>query len=131
MSNISVWAVMAVASGILLLALAGCAGGQTPESITPAEVSPEQLWRSTEAYEGKVVRTSGVLRVFSAGTPDEHYAVEAEGQYRVGVKGVAADVLQALVNKPVQVEGVFRFREDFGIFIEVARFEPTASSGER
>lgn len=93
----------------------------TRDDVAPTgvvEATTRQLWESPEAFEGRTVRTNGVLKVFSEGASDEHYVVEQEGQYRVGVRGPPADELRPLVGREVAVEGVLRFSGDFGVFIE-------------
>lgn len=85
----------------------------------PRAIPVATLWASPEGYEGEMVRTSGVLRVFGPGTPQEHFAVEDEGQFRVGLRGVAADEMSPLVGQRVTVVGTFGFAEDFGVYIEV------------
>jgi hypothetical protein len=101
------------------LLLAACAH-QRRGAIVPIR----QLREKTDVYEGESVRTTGILRIFSSGTPDEHYAVEQDGQYRVGIHGDVAVRLRPFVNRAVEVEGELRFAEDFGIYIQVARLAP-------
>ncbi len=80
-----------------------------------------QLWLSPEAYLGKRVATNGIVRIFLAGTANEHFAVEQAGQHRVGLQGVERARLLSLLDAEVAVEGVLRFEEGSGIYIQVER----------
>lgn len=86
---------------------------------SPRDVPVANLWRSPEKYEGEAVRTSGLLRVFYAGSPQEHFVVEDDEQYRVGLRGAAADEMSPLAGQRVTVVGEFGFADDFGVYIEV------------
>jgi hypothetical protein len=115
---------MAVAVG----GLAGCFGsgdggnGDGVESVTVF-----QLWRSAEALDGRPVRTEGTVRVFLAGTPDEHYALEDADQHRVGIANVPRHRLAALVGTEVVVEGTARFTPERGVAVEVTTLTVTGA----
>jgi hypothetical protein len=89
-------------------------------------VTPRQLVESTDHFQGRLVRTQGVLRVFAAGTPDEHYAIEDAEENRIAVRNVPARRLTPLLGSEVEVVGVFRFVDGFGRAIEVEELVPTA-----
>lgn len=112
-------AVLAVIVGAALRYMAAPADDGQAVAVTV-----RQLWRSAEAYEGERVKTDGVVRVFSPGSPDEHYALEQAGQYRVGLRGAPDRELARLVGATVAVEGVLRFEEGFGFAIQVERLAP-------
>ena len=86
---------------------------------SPRDVPVANLWGSPEKYEGEVVRTSGLLRVFYADSPQEHFVVEDDEQYRVGLRGAAADEMSSLADRRVTVVGKFGFADDFGVYIDV------------
>lgn len=93
---------------------------------TTEPVSIRELWLRPEAHDGDRVAIEGTLRVFLAGTPRQHYAVEDPGRHRVGVRGVEQVRLDALVDLPVSVEGVLRVSAERGILIDVASITETA-----
>jgi len=86
----------------------------------PRDVPIAALWNSPEGYEGQMVRTSGTLRVFYVDSPEEHFVVEDDEQYRVGLRGAAPDEMSLLAGQRVTVVGKLGFAEDFGVYIEVA-----------
>ena len=93
---------------------------------TDVVVTPtvRQLWLSPETYLGKRVATSGTVRIFLAGFTNEHFAVEQAGQHRVGLQGIERARLMSLLDAEVAVEGVLRFEEGSGIYIQVERLAP-------
>lgn len=94
---------------------------------SPRQVAIASLWGSPENYEGQMVRTSGTLRVFYPDTPDEHFVLEDDEQYRVGLRGLPAEEMSPLVGRRVTVVGKLGFAEDFGVYIEV---ESLSSEGQ-
>lgn len=114
-----------VVAGFLLILVAGLAlaawgWGQSEEQVTIRE-----LWLRPEAHDGKRVAVQGTLRVFLAGTPQQHYAVEDARRHRVGVRGVAQTRLDQLIGRPVSVEGMLHITPDRGILIDVASIGET------
>lgn len=105
-------------TGGLLLVLAlltACVNGQD----RPIAVSLDELARKEASYDGKLVRTQGVVRSFER---PRHYWIEDAGLQRVGL--VPGDVVAPLVDREVHVVGRFRFDERTGRVIEVERIEP-------
>lgn len=105
-------------TGGLLLVLAlltACVNGQD----RPIAVSLDELARQEASYDGKLVRTQGVVRSFER---PRHYWIEDAGLQRVGL--VPGDVVAPLVDREVHVVGRFRFDERTGRVIEVERIEP-------
>ncbi|MBI2913738.1 MAG: hypothetical protein HYY03_07450 [Chloroflexi bacterium] len=118
LARILMYTTMLAALGVTIFLAVRVATQDDASPTGVVEATTRQLWESPEAFEGRTVRTDGILRVFSEGTADEHYVVEQEGQYRVGVRGPSVEELRPLVGREVAVEGVLRFAEDFGVFIE-------------
>lgn len=119
LARVLIYATMLAALGVATFFAVRVATQNDAGSSGVVETTTRQLWESPEAFEGRTVRTNGVLKVFSEGTADEHYVVEQEDQYRVGVRGPSAEELRPLVWREVAVEGILHFAEDFGVFIEV------------
>lgn len=118
-----------VKSIVMALAIAGAVLGvyvlierpyEDQGAEAPRDVPIAALWSSPEGYGGEMVRTSGTLRVFYPDSPEEHFVVEDDEQYRVGLRGAAADELSSLADRRVTVVGQFGFAEDFGVYIEGA-----------
>lgn len=87
----------------------------------PAEEVPiKSLWHSRREYLGQRVSVDGTLKLFLKGEPKEHYAVESDDVYRVGVSGVERSKLDALLDAKVRAVGVFRFSEKRGGYLENA-----------
>jgi hypothetical protein len=108
------------------LATFGQDGGGTPVAATV-----RQLAAVPSSYEGERVSTEGVVRVFAAGSADEHFVVEQDAQARVGLRDVPVATLTPLVGTVVAVQGELRFEEGFGIAIKVEQISVagSASSG--
>lgn len=83
--------------------------------LTP---SLQQLNRQPTGYEGKRVRATGIVRVFEPGKADEYYVLEEAGQYRVAIHGLARATLRPLTNTPMTVQGIFRYKDGVGVFID-------------
>jgi hypothetical protein len=64
------------------------------------------------------------VRVFAPGSADEHFAIEQDGQARVGLRALPAATLTPLVGTVVAVRGDFGFEEGFGIAIDVEHIAP-------
>ena len=118
--------------GILFLLLAGVISAlvvqnidRTADSDAVITATVRQLWLSPEIYEGKQVATSGIVRVFLAGSPKEHFVVEQVGHHRVGLQGVDRARLVSLLGAEVTVKGVLRIDEEVGIYIHVEHLTPT------
>lgn len=90
-------------------------------------VTVGQLWQHASQYEGKRVKTDGVVRIFSPG-PNEYFVIEQAGQYRVGLRGRANTELEPLVGQTVTAEGIVHFKEGFGYYIDVEHLEPRTGS---
>ena len=102
---------MTVRTALVLLALllgAACSSGAA------TEVDLRVLAEQQEAWDGRVVQVTGVLRTHDA---PEHYWVEDDAQHRVEL--VPDDGLAMLVGRRVTARGRFTFREDEGRRIEV------------
>lgn len=84
------------------------------------EVPIKSLWHSRREYLGRRVSVDGTLKLFLKGKPKEHYAVESDDVYRVGVSGVERSELDALLDAKVRAVGVFRFDEKRGGYLENA-----------
>ena len=93
----------------------------------PLAVAVRYLAAAPEAYEGKEIITSGVVRVFYPGGADEHYVVEDPQRHRVGLALDDTARLAEFVGRSVTVSGVVHFREDRGIFLDVRQLEPQPS----
>lgn len=109
-----------VVAGFLLFLVAGLALAAWGWDRSVEQVAIRELWLRPEAHDGKRVAIEGTLRVFLAGTPGQHYAVEDASRHRVGVRGVERARLDQLVDRPVSVEGVLHITPDRGILIDVA-----------
>lgn len=109
-----------VVAGFLIILIAGLALVAWGWDHSAEQVTIRELWLRPEAHDGKRVAIQGTLRVFLAGTPGQHYAVEDTRHNRVGVRGVEQSRLDPLVDLPVSVEGVLRITSDRGILIDVA-----------
>lgn len=118
-----------VAAAALVLCVAGAALplGCGTEEGEPLAVAVRYLAAAPEAYEGREVITSGVVRVFYPGEADEHYVVEDPQRHRVGLALDDTARLAELVGRSVTVTGVLHFREDRGVFLDVRQLEPQPS----
>lgn len=116
-------------AAVLALSLAGAVLplGCGTERGEPLEVAVHYLAAAPEAYEGKEVATSGVVRVFYPGQANEHYVVEDPQRRRVGLAVDDTARLAKLVGHEVTISGVLHFREDRGIFLDVRQLEPQPS----
>ena len=83
----------------------------------PVRVTTQDLWLHRERWAGRRVETEGVLKVFLAGTPLRHYALE-DGRYRAGVVGLAPSAPAPLLGRRVLAVGVFVFDEKRGGVLE-------------
>ncbi len=104
---------------VILVTLAWQRMERLAETDAVVTATVRQLWLSPESYEGKRVATSGIVRVFLAGSPNEHFVVEQAGQHRVGLQGVERAQLVSLLGALISVEGVLRIEEEVGIYIQV------------
>lgn len=86
-------------------------------------LSTGDLWADPQRYDGRRVRTTGVVLGFNLGQADEHYVVEGGAQRRVELRGVDHDRLAAMSGRRAEVIGRFHFSEEtgFGIDVEVIR----------
>lgn len=117
------------AVSLLLLLLAAlvlvtglrCGGSASDEAAILA--STGDLWAAPQRYEGRRVRTTGVVLGFNLGQADEHYVVEGPGQRRVELRGVDHERLAAMSGRRAEVIGRFHFTEDtgFGIAVDTIR----------
>jgi hypothetical protein len=89
----------------------------------PTPVDIQTLWTVPEDYDGTLVKVDGTVRVFLVGTDNQHYAVEDEHQYRVGLQGISRSDLNRLVSTRVTVDGTLRIT-DHGIMIDVRHIKP-------
>lgn len=90
----------------------------------PAPVAARELWRDRDAWTGRRVEVSGVLKAFSPGTADEHYAIEDDG-FRVGVRGEARPAPGTLLGRRVRARGTFVFTEKTGGYLESPSMAPS------
>jgi len=104
----------------------GC-GTEESGGAGPPAVAVRHLVAAPEAYEGREVMTSGVVRVFYPGEADEYYVVEDPQRRRVGLALDDTARLAELVGHEVTVTGVLHFHEDRGIFLDVRQLEPQPS----
>lgn len=102
---------------LLLLSSSGCGGATNGEGAVLA--STGDLWAAPQRYEGRRVRTTGVVLRINAGEPDEHYVLEGTAQRRVELRGADPDQLSAMLGRRAEVIGRFHFTETTGLGIEV------------
>ena len=91
----------------------------------PAPVPTRELWRDRDAWTGRNVEVVGVLKAFSTGTVDAHFAIENDG-FRVGVLGEARPEPQTLLGRRVRARGVFVFTEKTGGYLESPSLVPAS-----
>lgn len=103
-------AALTLALGVLLIVIAW--------HRDPTPVAIQTLWTVPEEYEGQLVSVDGTVRVFLVGTDNQHYVVEDDHQYRVGLLGVSREDLNRLVGRRVSVDGTLRIT-DHGIMVDV------------
>lgn len=111
----SSWRLVLVVSLCGLLAACGVGG--------PARVSLAELVAEAERRDGDTVRTTGVVREFTA---DEalvhHFVVEDAANNRVQL--VPNEAAAAHVDEQVEVTGTFRYDESRGRVLEVEEITP-------
>ena len=98
---------------MLSLVLGGCSTGGEPATTTLAVLASEQ-----EAWNGRVVRTEGIVRSY---VQPLHVWVEDDEVNRVEVRPVGE--LLDLVGERVRVTGTFSFDDRGGRYIEVESLE--------
>lgn len=104
-------------SGLPLLV--GCSDkAEAPVGATVAELVANQ-----EGYEGRRVKTAGVVRRFgdTEGATRLHYVVEDQQANRVAI--VPNDIAERYPGQEVTVAGLFRFSEGEGRRIEIERID--------
>lgn len=116
------WIIAALAVLIVVLTLAGWMSRRTAPASEVLSPTLSRLARQSEAFEGKRVRVTGDVRVFEAGAPGEYYVLEEGGQYRVAIHGVPLSTLRPLTNGQMTIEGVFRYEDGVGRYIDVAEW---------
>lgn len=84
---------------------------------------PAALWATPAQYEGRLVRTTGVVQGFQLGTAGEHYVVEDSAPHRVELLGVAHTRLAAMAGHTVIVVGRFHFSGTQGYTLDVQSIE--------
>jgi hypothetical protein len=94
-----------------------------------AMVTVGQLWKNASQYEGQLIHTEGVVRLFSPG-PDEYFVIEQAGQYRMGLRGRSNAQFESLVGQTITVEGTVHFKDGFGYYIEIEHLTAGAASGQ-
>jgi hypothetical protein len=119
------WLLLVVALAVGLVTKRWATSPPDRPAVVGATV--RQLAQSPGAYEGVRVATTGVVRVFAAGSADEYFVLEQAGQDRVGLRGAPAAALTPLVGTAVAVRGVFRFEAGFGIAIGVEQITPAGA----
>ncbi|MGH8998124.1 MAG: hypothetical protein ACRDY7_01890 [Acidimicrobiia bacterium] len=80
----------------------------------PADVSLATLATQEDAYQNKLVRTQGVVRVFE---PPRHYWIEDDHPNRVALE--PEHLVAPLVGQEVRVVGRFHFDERTGRVIKI------------
>ena len=83
--------------------------GATPD----AEI--RKVWEHHEVYEGNSLRVSGTLKRFLKGTPKDHYVLESDDGYRIGVDAAGLDALEGT---QVTAVGQVVFDERRGLRLE-------------
>ncbi len=83
----------------------------------PRRVSVHRLWLEHERYAGQRVLTTGVVRAFEAGTPDEYFVLD-DGPNRIGLRTDGARLRQHL-GRRVRATGTLTFKPGVGIFLDV------------
>jgi hypothetical protein len=104
----------------MLMTLAACTGG----GDRPVDVSLAKLAADEEVYDGKLVRTRGVVRTFES---PRHYWIEDRYPNRVALE--PEDVVAVLVGQEVQVVGRFGFDDRKGRVIEVTEIVRSEAIG--
>jgi hypothetical protein len=124
-----IWIIGALVAAILVVSIAegfGSSSAPSGEALRPTLVD---LVRQTAWYEGKRVRVTGDVRVFEAGTPDEYYVLEQDGQYRVAIHGLPLSTLRPLTNAQMTIEGDVHFEEGVGRYIDVTDWSTPPATG--
>lgn len=116
-----------VVAGFLVIVVAGLALIIWGWDRGVPTVEIHELWLRPEEHANKHIATTGTVRVFLAGTPMQHYAIEDAAQNRVGLRGVLQTRLDELVGLSVDVEGTLRVTPDRGILIDVSSIEAAGS----
>jgi hypothetical protein len=112
---------MLLLAAVLAATVAAC----PPRDAEPVAVPLSQLVADQDAFDGRLVRTVGVVR-----SHDEplHYWVEDDRPNRVEL--VPHEQVADLVGQEVEVTGRFTFSADRGRVIEVETIEPTGTTPE-
>ena len=104
--------------GVLVAAaFAGAAAGYVFLPTHTVNVDIREVWMRREPYLGKTLRVSGTLKRFLKDRPKDHYAVESDDGYRIGVE---APGLETLVGQEVTVVGTAVFDEKKGLRLVAA-----------
>ena len=107
----------------MTVVVATAAPGCARQADRPVAVSLATLATYQEAYQGKQVRTEGVVRMFE---PPRHCGIEDDQSTRVALEPVAR--VAPLLGWEVRVVGRFRFDDRMGRVIEVKEIAPWAAS---
>lgn len=105
-------AALLVAAAVVLGLAAGSCGDS--DSKGPVDVTLATLANEEASYEGRQVRTEGVVRTFES---PRHYWIEDAYPNRVALE--PADVAAPLVGEEVEVVGRFTFDEETGRVITI------------
>ena len=97
---------------IIAALLVGAVLGHFFMPTKPAEADIREVWMRREAYLGKNVRVSGTLKRFLRDEPKDHYAVESDDGFRIGVE---APGLETFKGQEVTAEGRSG-RRDYNLF---------------
>ncbi len=100
--------------GLLVI---GVVGSWSTRDVDPAAADIREVWEHHEMYEGQSLRVTGTLKRFLPGLPKEHFVVESEDGYRIGVEAAG---LQPLDGAPVDAVGQVTFDEERGLRLEAA-----------
>ncbi len=124
-----IWTVVGLAIFVAVVSGASWLSRQTAPSHALRTPTLVDLVRQSESFEGERVRVSGDVRVFEAGTPDEYYVLEQDGQYRVAMHGLPNTTLRPMTNGRMTVEGEFHFEEGVGRYIDVTAWTEATPTG--
>jgi hypothetical protein len=89
----------------------------------PVEVSLKWLATTENAYQGKLVRTQGVVRMFE---PPRHYWIEDNEPNRVALEPEA--LVAPWLGHEIRVVGRFHFDDRKGRVIQIKGIVPAVSS---
>ena len=121
---------------LVLVVVVATAAGWISRHTSPSDqvLTPTLLilTQQPDVYVGERVLVTGDVRVFEPGTAGEYYVLEEAGQYRVAIHGLSLATLRPLTNRKMTIEGVFRYKDGVGRYIDVAGWSiPPATPSAR